>query len=160
MSRPVRLVVVDDDQRVRRSIVMRLQLEPRVEVVGDAPDGPTAMAVARAAQPDAVLLDLNLEGMSGLELCRRFADLNLPVVMFSLDDSEEAQRQCIASGAAAFVAKRAPTAELVEAILRAPQPFMSARSSDRRSLPTNKREFGYSQAVPPPTRGAHQNAGP
>ncbi|MGH9071445.1 MAG: response regulator transcription factor [Acidimicrobiales bacterium] len=63
---PIRVLVVDDDERVRRMITIMLSLEENYEVVGEATDGNEAVALASRFQPDVVLLDLEMPGMDGI----------------------------------------------------------------------------------------------
>lgn len=66
MSAPIRVLVVDDDERVRRMITIMLSLEDDYEVVGEAADGQEAVSAASSLQPDIVLLDLEMPGMDGV----------------------------------------------------------------------------------------------
>lgn len=65
-SVPIRVLIVDDDERVRRMITIMLSLESDYDVVGEATDGHQAAAEAARLQPDAVLLDLEMPGMDGV----------------------------------------------------------------------------------------------
>lgn len=69
--RPIRLLLVDDIERVRAALRTMLQCEPDFEVVGEAGDGETAMKLARQASPDVILLDLALPRIDGIEVIRR-----------------------------------------------------------------------------------------
>lgn len=62
----IRVLVVDDDERVRRMVAIMLSLEDDYEVVGEAADGDEAISATGALQPDVVLLDLEMPGMDGL----------------------------------------------------------------------------------------------
>lgn len=66
MSAPIRVLVVDDDERVRRMITIMLSLEDDYEVVGEASDGLEAVSAASSLQPDVVLLDLEMPGLDGI----------------------------------------------------------------------------------------------
>ena len=65
MNRPIRIVVADDHPIVRAGIVGLLESEPGIEVVGEAADGAEAVAVAEAASPDLVLMDLRMPQLDG-----------------------------------------------------------------------------------------------
>lgn len=116
MSEQLRVLAVDDDEAVRRSLRMRLVLDSTIEIVGEAGDTRTAATLALAIRPDVVLLDLNLPDANGLELCMALTASQIPVVMFSLDDSEQTQRGCLAAGASSFVSKRAPARVLLSSL--------------------------------------------
>jgi DNA-binding LytR/AlgR family response regulator len=73
VSPPTALLVDDEPQLVaflRRALGARW---PELEVVGEAPDGPTALALFEARRPDVVFLDVQMPGMSGLEVARRLS---------------------------------------------------------------------------------------
>lgn len=72
----IRVLLVDDDDRVRRGWQMRLALEPDLVVVGTAGDMTTAISTAAAARPHVILLDIELpgpDGLSGIAALRRAA---------------------------------------------------------------------------------------
>jgi two-component system, chemotaxis family, protein-glutamate methylesterase/glutaminase len=83
--RPIRVLVVDDSAAVRRILGAVLAAEPDLEVVGMAASGPAALARLEETRPDVVTLDVDMDGMSGLETLRRLRAERprLPVVMFS-----------------------------------------------------------------------------
>jgi DNA-binding NarL/FixJ family response regulator len=104
----IRLLVVDDDARVRRGLRMRLASEPDVEVVGEAGDGLTALRLAHALRPDVVLMDLLLPVMDGIQAIREL-QRSAPacrVVAFSVRDNATTQQEAEMAGAATFVAKQ------------------------------------------------------
>ncbi|MGH9075603.1 MAG: response regulator transcription factor [Acidimicrobiales bacterium] len=63
---PIRVLIVDDDERTRRMIAIMLSLEEDYEVVGEAADGNEAVSASASLQPDVVLLDLEMPGMDGV----------------------------------------------------------------------------------------------
>ena len=62
----VRVLIVDDDPKIRRIVSICLSLEAGFEVVGEASDGAKAVQLAATSHPDVVLLDLEMPGMNGL----------------------------------------------------------------------------------------------
>ncbi len=137
MSEQLQLLLVDDDEGVRRSLTMRLLLDSSINVVGEAADGESALALAVVLRPHVVLLDLNLPGMSGLEVCEALTGMQIPVVMFSLDDSDRTQLACLAARASSFVSKQAP-ANLLLAALHAARATPGDGGSVPRLDDTNK----------------------
>lgn len=106
-GRPVRVVVVDDEPEARLLLKYVLAGDGRFAVVGEAGDGAEALRVTAREQPDAVVLDLMMPGVSGLEALPRLKEL-APVVVVSAYDEREA---ATARGARAFLDKdRARTA--------------------------------------------------
>src|SRR5579871_46039 len=94
MSRPWRLIVVDDAQELRHLIRFFLELSEDFEVVGEAGDGAAAIDLARDVQPDVVLLDLAMPVMDGLQALPGLRDRcpNTLVVVLSGFGTEETIR--------------------------------------------------------------------
>jgi DNA-binding NarL/FixJ family response regulator len=84
VSGPIRVLIVDDDERVRRMIAIMLSLEDDYEVVGEAADGTEAVSATALLQPDVVLLDLEMPGMDGIlaipEIRRQAPDTKIAVL--------------------------------------------------------------------------------
>ena len=76
INRPmITVLLVDDHRVVRDGLRAFLDVQDDLEVVGEAPDGRTAIEQAVALQPDVVLLDLKMPGMDGLDVLRELVDL-------------------------------------------------------------------------------------
>ena len=110
----LRVLLADDHALVRAGMRSLLRDIEGVEVVGEAADGGEALALAAREKPDAVLLDIAMKGMSGLEAAARFRE-QLPavkVIILSMHASEEYVLQALRAGAAAYLIKDSATAEL------------------------------------------------
>ena len=118
MDYPIRLLLVDDEARVRRGLRMCMDGEPDFEVVGEAEEGGAAIALASALHPDIVVLDLRMRGMGGMEAAGELASARPAtcVVILSLQDDVKTRAEAMASGAAAFVGKQEGIARLFEVI--------------------------------------------
>ncbi len=117
-TKPIRLLLVDDQPAVRRGLRMRFALEEDLEVVGEAGDAIEAMLLARTLRPDVILMDVEMPGMSGIaatESLRAAAALSA-VVVFTLRDDAATRERARAAGAAAFVAKHRTEEVLLAAI--------------------------------------------
>ena len=102
--RPTLLIV--DDQADFRGLARRLLTADGFEVVGEAADGPAAVAAVCALQPDVVLLDVQLPGLDGFEVTRRLRVVsNAVVVLTSVRDREDYGDQVERCGASGFVRK-------------------------------------------------------
>lgn len=112
----ITVLVVDDQQLLRRGLRLLLGTEPGLEVVGEAADGREALAMVERFRPDVVLTDARMPGMDGLELVRALAALDPPVtaVVLTTFDDEDIVRGAVGAGAAGL--KDVTTDQLAEAI--------------------------------------------
>jgi len=78
----IRTLVVDDEPLAREGLRTRLALERDLEIVGEAADGPAAVAAIRRHLPDLVVLDVQMPGLDGFEVLSRVAGDCLPAVIF------------------------------------------------------------------------------
>lgn len=78
----IRTVIVDDEPLAREGIRLRLEREPDFEVVGEAGDGPAAVAALRSLAPELVFLDVQMPGLSGFEVLEQVGDVCVPMVVF------------------------------------------------------------------------------
>jgi DNA-binding NarL/FixJ family response regulator len=118
MVNRIRLLVVDDEARVRQGLRMRLASEPDLEVVGEAADGAEALHLAMELRPDIVVIDLMMPGLAGVEAIRllRAAVPASSVLAFSIRDDLTMRREAASAGAATFVAKQEGPERLLAAI--------------------------------------------
>lgn len=119
-NRKIRVLLVDDQETVRRGLKMRLQIEPDFEVVGEAADGRVTALVADL-HPDVVVMDMAMPVMDGIAGTAALGEsaMRVAVVMLSLYDDAGTRGRASAAGAAGFVGKHQPEGELVEEIRRA-----------------------------------------
>lgn len=114
----VRVVVADDHTLVRQSVIKAVRSEEGIEVVGEASDGPTALAAVRTLSPDLVVLDIAMPGADGLavaeQLRRDHPDVR--IVFLSMHDDDTSLQRAVALGANGFVSKSASIDELLEAL--------------------------------------------
>ncbi|MEO8635784.1 MAG: response regulator transcription factor [Gemmatimonadales bacterium] len=114
----VRIMLVDDHAIVREGVRHVLAATPGLEVVAEAGDGDTALALAQQCTPDVVVLDLSLPGVSGLEVTRQLR-LLLPTVrilILSVHDHAEYVVGAVRAGAQGYLRKDSSPAELREAL--------------------------------------------
>jgi len=115
---PVRVLLADDHRLMREGTAALLAADERIEVVGLASDGREALALAERRRPDVVLLDLNMPEVDGLEACARLREAGGPeVLMLTVSEEEPDLYAALRVGAAGYLTKDVPPAELIEAVL-------------------------------------------
>jgi DNA-binding NarL/FixJ family response regulator len=115
---PIRILVVDDHPVVRDGIIGMVSSDPEVEVVGEAGDGAAAVGLARALEPDVVLMDLRMPGTDGVAAIREFGRLGIRsrVVVLTTYDGDADVLPAIEAGATGYLLKDAPRDDLLRAI--------------------------------------------
>ncbi|WP_019630350.1 response regulator transcription factor [Actinomadura atramentaria] len=122
---PHRVLAVDDDPAIRRALRRGLALEGFDVAVADS--GRAALAAAGTAPPDAIVLDVSMPDLSGIEVCRTLRDraVDVPVLMLSALDEVEDRVAGLAAGADDYVVKPFDLTELalrLRALLRRARP--------------------------------------
>ncbi|MBC7254001.1 MAG: response regulator [Actinobacteria bacterium] len=117
---PVGVVVVDDHESVRASISRIVSLQEDMTILGEAPDGRSALEVVERTRPDLVLVDIRMPEMDGLELIRilRSNYPHLRIVALSAHEDELYVSEALKHGADTYVLKGVPLKELVSTIRR------------------------------------------
>jgi two-component system, NarL family, nitrate/nitrite response regulator NarL len=107
MQQTTSILIVDDHPLFRRGVRQLLEIEPRFRVMAEADSGARALELARAVNPDLVLLDLHMKGMGGLEVLRRLkdADFDGKVVVLTVSDAAEDLVAAIRAGADGYLLK-------------------------------------------------------
>ncbi len=121
---PARVLLADDHDILRQGLKLLLSLQPpEIEVVGEARTGREAVELARALQPDVVVMDITMPDMDGLEACRIIHQEQqaTQVLMLTMHESEEYFLQALRAGAAGYLIKKAAPTELRMAILAVAQ---------------------------------------
>jgi two-component system LytT family response regulator len=114
----LRVLIVDDEKLAREGVRALLETEPDVRIAGECADGASAVEAIRAGGVDVVLLDVQMPGMSGLDVLRALPDESVPVVVFLTAHDEYALRAFDAS-ALDYIVKPFSDARFRTAISRA-----------------------------------------
>ena len=110
-----RILVVDDEPQIRR--VLRTALTTQGYEVQDARTGEDALEALRNSRFDAVLLDMNMPGIGGMETCRAIRDgSEAAIIMLTIHDSEKDRVAALDAGADDYVTKPFSTPELLARI--------------------------------------------
>jgi DNA-binding NarL/FixJ family response regulator len=117
MTEAVRVVIADDHPFYRRGLA-RLLRRARIEVVGEAPNGEAAIRTAVNTQPDLVIMDINMPGLSGLEATRRLLEHSpgSRVLALSVSAQEADVSSAILAGASGYVLKDEPGEQIIAAV--------------------------------------------
>lgn len=118
MKDRIKVLIVDDHPVVRRGIVAALSGYKHLAVVGEAGDGHQAIALARTAAPDVVLMDISMPEMDGLAVMQqlRKAAPRARVLALSMYNKKEYIIQIVRAGARGYMLKNASPEELARAI--------------------------------------------
>ncbi len=117
-GKQVRLLVVDDHPIVRHGIVQLIEQLDGYEVVAQAGTAPEALNLAVSDSYDLAIIDVSLQGLSGLELVKQIREhgIEMPVLMMSMHDESFYAERSLRAGAQGYVMKQRATAEIVSAI--------------------------------------------
>jgi DNA-binding NarL/FixJ family response regulator len=126
---PVRVVLIDDDPLVRAGLRLLLGGE-HLQIVGEGEDGRHAERIVAETQPDVVLMDVRMPGMDGVTATRRLTDsgASARVIVLTTFDADDMVVDALRAGAAGFLLKDTPPADLVAAVGRAASPCCRRRS--------------------------------
>jgi DNA-binding NarL/FixJ family response regulator len=115
---PIKLLIVDDETIVRDGLRAIIELEPDMEVAGEASDDVEAVAVARDRRPGVALVDIQMPRMDGVETTRRLVELpDAPrVVVLTTFDRNEYVYDSMRAGASGFLLKDVRRSQLTDAI--------------------------------------------
>jgi two-component system response regulator NreC len=114
----IRVLLVDDHELLRAGIRSRLEREDGIAVVGEADSAERAVILARALQPDLILLDLLLPRKNGYDAIPELAEVapEAKVLVVSSQAAPSSVRRALSAGAAGYLPKRSSDSELMAAI--------------------------------------------
>lgn len=121
MSEPIRVMLVDDHDMVRKGARGFLEAQSDIEVVAEAGSGEDAVRLAREQVPDVVLMDLVMPGMDGVEATRQVKDASprTQIIVLTSYHQDEHIFPALQAGAISYLLKDVKATELVQAIHRA-----------------------------------------
>ena len=115
----VRAFLVDDHPVVREGIRLQLQMDERIQVVGETDNGEAALSEARATSAKVILMDIMLPGIDGIESTRQLLAQDPDYRVVILSSFGDLLTRAIEAGACGYVLKTATQPELVQAVLQA-----------------------------------------
>lgn len=117
----LRVMIADDHPLYRDALARAITWHPQLDLVGEAADGPAALALIAELEPDVAVLDLHMPGMSGLDICTHLEHADEPahtrVLLVSAFLSTELFSEAARCGAAGYIGKDAARPELCDAVL-------------------------------------------
>lgn len=118
MTEPIRILLVDDQKLMREGLRILLELEPDLQVVGEAADGQAALQAYASHQPDVVLMDVRMPGMDGVEATWRLRERwpEARVVILTTFDDNEYVFEALRAGALGYLLKDVSGEELANAV--------------------------------------------
>lgn len=144
----IRLLIADDQALVRGALAALLDLEPDLEVVSEVGRGDEVVEAVRTTKPDVALLDVEMPGLDGIEAAAalRRAVPAVRVLMVTTFGRPGYLRRAMEAGAAGFVVKDTPAAQLADAVrrvhqgLRVVDPSLAAETLVAGTSPLTARE--------------------
>ena len=114
----INVVLADDHPLIRKGIRNILNKAPDINIVGEASDGNEALYLARQLSPDALILDIDMPGMNGLEVARRLQAAKSPVRVLALSAHDDWQyiKGLLENGAAGYITKEEAPEIIIDAI--------------------------------------------
>lgn len=118
---PATILLVDDHPLLRKGLVQLIEFEEDLKVIGEASSGKEAIAIAIEKDPDLIVLDLNMQGMDGLETLRALRETNISsrIVMFTVSDNDEDVVCAITQGADGYLLKDMDPEKMLENLKQA-----------------------------------------
>ena len=115
---PIRVAIVEDDQGVREAITGIVRSSPGLQFVAAFASAEEALQTVKAANADVALVDINLPGMSGIQLVAELKNIHprMHLLMMTVYEDSEQIFNSLQAGATGYLLKRARPAEIVEAI--------------------------------------------
>lgn len=115
---PIRVLIVDDHELIRRSLALTLAAEADIEVVGEASDGQEAVEMADRLMPDVALMDVRMPRQGGIEATRgiKASVPSTRIIMLTVSDEEEDLFEAIKAGATGYLLKDVQIDEVPDAV--------------------------------------------
>lgn len=131
----IKIIIVDDHPVVRRGLKQIINEEPDIKVTGEAENAQETINLIRRTECDAVVLDISLPGMSGIDLMKQLKQeyKRLPILILSVYPEEQYAVRMIKAGASGYLTKESAPEELVKALRRvvSGRKYISASLAER-----------------------------
>ena len=117
-SLPIRVMIVDDHDMVRRGLAAFLKAKTDLELIGEARDGQEALHVCQEVQPDVILMDLVMPEMTGAQATRAIREVcpDVQVIALTSFEDRELVQEALQAGAISYLLKNVSADDLADAI--------------------------------------------
>jgi two-component system nitrate/nitrite response regulator NarL len=117
----ITLLLVDDHPLLRQGVAQLIEMEEGLQVIGEAASGEEAIGKALSLDPDMILLDLNMKGMSGIETLKAMREQGITsrIVVFTMSDADDDVISALKAGADGYLLKDCEPEELLPALRQA-----------------------------------------
>jgi two-component system nitrate/nitrite response regulator NarL len=121
MTDAATIMIVDDHPLLRKGLRQLIELEDDLELVAEASSGMEALSIVETADPDLIILDLNMQGMDGIETLKTMRDRGIAarIVMLTVSDHDEDVVAAITNGADGFLLKDMDPEEIIRKVRQA-----------------------------------------
>jgi len=122
-SKTIRVFIVDDHPIVREGLIQLVEREKDLTVCGEAADAPSALEALARLKPDVAVVDISLQGMSGLQLVKQIAAEHKKIapLVLSMHDERVYAERALRAGAKGYIMKQQATRNVVSAIRQVAQ---------------------------------------
>ncbi|MEJ2453399.1 MAG: two-component system response regulator NarL [Candidatus Thiodiazotropha sp.] len=120
------VLTIDDHPLFRKGVSDLIDMDDRLQLVGEATNGQEGLAQAKRLNPDLILLDINMKGMSGLETLKAIKqeDVDSMILMLTVSDNEDDVLTALRNGADGYLLKDMEPEDILESINKALQGTM------------------------------------
>jgi DNA-binding NarL/FixJ family response regulator len=114
----IRILVVDDHEAVRKSLMAMLAREPDMQVVGTAENGREAIQLAQTIDPDVIVMDVSMPEIDGIRTAGKIQDLGIStqIIMLSMHHNSTLVQQARKNGATGYIIKQQANRDFIPAI--------------------------------------------
>ncbi|PRO71666.1 two-component system response regulator NarL [Alteromonas alba] len=150
-DKPATIMMVDDHALLRKGLNQLIELEDDLEAIGEASSGKEAIEMAVQLEPDLITLDLNMQGMDGLETLKHLRDKGVDsrIIMLTVSDNDEDVVEAVRSGADGYLLKDMDPEDIVDKLREAAlgKMVMSAKLTEVLATALRKPERAGSRAL-------------
>lgn len=133
---PIRVLIVDDHKVFRDAFRLLLETQPDISVLGDAGSAEDAVSMAMDLQPDVIVMDIELQGTSGVEATREIvrASPHIGVLMLTSHEDDDSVFEALRAGARGYLLKSDSSKEIIDAVRLGGGPAVFGRGVAQRVI--------------------------